>query len=45
MIGAVMTFLDQIAKLTERNSQLTELLSLVADQNTRLQKKDGALVQ
>ena len=45
MIGAVMTFLDQIAKLIERNSQLTESLSLVTDQNTRLQKEDGALVQ
>ena len=52
MTDAVMTLLDQVAKLneknsllTEQNSQLSEQHSLVTEQNARLQEENTALVQ
>ena len=43
MTGAVMTLLDQVAKLDERNSRLTEQYSQLTEQNSLLTERNSQL--
>ena len=45
MTGAVMTLLDQVAKLDERNSRLTEQNSLLTERNSQLSEQHSLVTE